>query len=104
VEHDDLAGLLRALGHPVRIAIVKRLGDMREGSPVAFAEELDAPLATMSHHFRSLAHSGLIRLERTEQRRGALQHFYVLSPRGQETVGWLQTAPSESLSPRADGA
>jgi DNA-binding transcriptional ArsR family regulator len=93
VHHDDLAGLLRALGHPVRVAIVERLGDLGEGSPVAFAGALDAPLATVSHHFRSLADGGLIELGRTEQRRGALQHFYVLSPRGQAAVRWLRDAP-----------
>jgi DNA-binding transcriptional ArsR family regulator len=93
VDRDDLAGLLRALGHPVRVAVVERLGDLGEGSPVAFAEAIDAPLATVSHHFRSLAGGGLIRLERTEQRRGALEHFYVLSPRGQAAVGWLGNAP-----------
>lgn len=94
VEHDELAALCRALGHPVRIAIVERLGQTGEGSPVAFAETSGAPLATVSHHFRALASTGLIELERTRQRRGALEHFYVLSARGQGALHWLGIAPS----------
>jgi DNA-binding transcriptional ArsR family regulator len=89
VNHEDIAGLFRALGHPIRLAIVERLGETGEGSPGAFAEAFGAPLATVSHHFRSLAGTGMIGLTRTEARRGALEHYYVLSARGRTALGWL---------------
>jgi DNA-binding transcriptional ArsR family regulator len=86
VGHDDLAGLLRALGHPVRVASVERLGEAGEGSPVAFAEAFEAPLATVSFHFRALDGTGLIELARTEPRRRAIEHFYMLSVCGRAAV------------------
>jgi DNA-binding transcriptional ArsR family regulator len=93
VDRDELADLLSALGNPMRIAIVQRLGEGGEGSPSAVANVFEAPLGTVSHHFRALADAGLIELVRTEPRRGAVEHFYVLSGRGRGAWGWLQGAP-----------
>jgi DNA-binding transcriptional ArsR family regulator len=47
-----------------------------EASPVELARLLDQPLATVSHHIRVLRDAGSIELTRTEQRRGAIEHYY----------------------------
>jgi DNA-binding transcriptional ArsR family regulator len=67
--------LARALSHPTRRRILFILSD-RVASPRELAEATGVPLGRLSHHVRSLARSGLIELERTEQRRGAIEHFY----------------------------
>lgn len=53
-----LAGVLYALGDPVRLEIVKRLADKGELT----CSELDCAIAksTMSHHFRLLREAGVI--------------------------------------------
>ncbi len=44
--------------------------------------ELDEPkLGNVSYHVRALLDDGLVELVRTEQRRGALAHFYRASPK-----------------------
>jgi DNA-binding transcriptional ArsR family regulator len=69
-------GLIKALAHPLRWRILESLADRVEASPVELARLLDQPLATVSHHVRVLRDVGSIQLTRTEQRRGALEHFY----------------------------
>ena len=65
----------KALTHPLRVSILGILEE-RTASPREISEELDAPLGVVSYHVRQLARSGLARLERTRQRRGALEHYY----------------------------
>lgn len=65
----------KALSHPLRAAILQRLGQRVE-SPGALAEELGAPLGVVSYHVRMLRDYGMVELVRTEPRRGALQHYY----------------------------
>ena len=96
MDHDelvDLADLLRSVGHPTRIAILEHVDEVGEVSPRAFTRSHRTPLATASHHVRILAQAGLTQLIRTEPRRGAVEHFYVLSDRGKAVLRWLQTAP-----------
>ncbi|MEN3283644.1 MAG: hypothetical protein V7607_4784 [Solirubrobacteraceae bacterium] len=69
-------GLIKALAHPLRWRILESLADRVEASPVELARLLDQPLATVSHHVRVLRDVGSIALTRTEQRRGALEHYY----------------------------
>jgi DNA-binding transcriptional ArsR family regulator len=69
-------GLIKALAHPLRWRIVETLVERGESSPVELARLLDQPLATVSHHIRVLRDLGLIELTRTEQRRGAIEHYY----------------------------
>jgi DNA-binding transcriptional ArsR family regulator len=68
--------LIKALAHPLRWRILESLADRVEASPVELARLLDQPLATVSHHVRVLRDVGSIELTRTEQRRGALEHYY----------------------------
>ena len=62
---EEAAELLRALAHPVRLCIVRRL--MREGScNVGYMQDcLDAPQSTVSQHLGKLRQAGLIRGERS---------------------------------------
>jgi DNA-binding transcriptional ArsR family regulator len=69
-------GLIKALAHPLRWRIVELLVERGEASPVELARLLDQPLATVSHHVRVLRDLRSIELTRTEQRRGAIEHYY----------------------------
>src|SRR6266540_3002743 len=69
-------GLIKALAHPLRWQIVTSLVERGEASPVELARMLDQPLATVSHHVRVLRDLRTIELTRTEQRRGAIEHYY----------------------------
>src|SRR3954452_2121235 len=69
------ARIAKALAHPLRAQILKRLGE-RVASPGELAAELGAPLGVVSYHVRMLREYECVELVRTEPRRGALQHFY----------------------------
>lgn len=67
-----------ALSHEVRRNIIRL--SLERGTPLSPLETallLDKPLSSVSYHFRTLAECGVIRLIRTEPRRGSLAHFYV---------------------------
>jgi predicted transcriptional regulator len=66
----------------------------RTASPREIADELDAPLGVVSYHVRQLARLGLAKLERTRQRRGALEHYYSAQQRPVVTSEAWATVPS----------
>jgi DNA-binding transcriptional ArsR family regulator len=70
------AGVLKALGHPLRMRLLTFVTERGEASPVETSRALDVPLATVSHHTRVLRDLGYIELSRTEPRRGATEHYY----------------------------
>ena len=87
--HDEMATILRALAHPLRLQVLEALGEGRL-SPAEFAATRGtASVSAISPHFRKLARAGLIELSSTEPRRGALMHYYRLTKSGRETVKWL---------------
>jgi DNA-binding transcriptional ArsR family regulator len=67
--------LVKALAHPLRISILRVL-QTRVASPSEIAAEIEAPLGNVSYHVRVLERAGLLKLERTRQRRGAIEHYY----------------------------
>jgi DNA-binding transcriptional ArsR family regulator len=67
--------LVKALAHPLRVNILRVL-QSRVASPSEIATELSAPLGNVSYHVRVLERAGLLKLERTRQRRGAIEHYY----------------------------
>jgi DNA-binding transcriptional ArsR family regulator len=69
-------GLLKALGHPLRLQILDTIVNTDEVSPVDLSRELDVPVATVSRHIRILRDLGYLELTRTVPRRGAVQHYY----------------------------
>lgn len=63
IHHPDrkdisLAGVLYALGDPVRLEIVKRLAE--KGELPCAALEVPAPKSTLSHHFKILREAGVL--------------------------------------------
>jgi DNA-binding transcriptional ArsR family regulator len=67
--------LIKALAHPLRWRILQAL-NLRVASPSELAGELGAPLPNIAYHVKVLAQNDAIELVKTEQVRGALEHFY----------------------------
>lgn len=67
--------LVKALTHPLRWQILEVL-NRGVNSPREIAEEIGAKLGDVGYHVRRLHELGVIELVRTEQRRGAIKHFY----------------------------
>ncbi len=89
VDIDD-PRLVKALAHPIRMKILNIL-DERTATPKELAEVLGLPLENVSYHVRTLKDFGFIKLERTRQVRGAVEHHYKLA--GRPRVGnklWAQ--------------
>jgi ArsR family transcriptional regulator len=57
---DRLAAMLKALGHPVRLEIVRSLADSGDRQCIDLTREVDLAQSTVSEHLRVLKESGLI--------------------------------------------
>jgi DNA-binding transcriptional ArsR family regulator len=68
--------VVKALGHPTRVRILRILRDRELASPVELSAELDIPLGTIGYHVRRLEQLGFIELARRTPRRGATEHHY----------------------------
>jgi len=66
---------MKALSHPLRVRMLTLL-NQKVSSPSELAEELDEPLGNVSYHMRFLADLNMVKLVRTEPRRGAVEHYY----------------------------
>jgi DNA-binding transcriptional ArsR family regulator len=67
--------LVKALGHPVRAEALTIL-NTRVASPNEIAKELGLPVGNVSYHVNELEKLGCVELVRTEQRRGATEHYF----------------------------
>jgi DNA-binding transcriptional ArsR family regulator len=87
-EVDRIAASFRALAHPTRLRILDALRDFDRLSPseVRRRAELKIALGTVSHHMRELRAHGLVAPAGTRAVRGALEHFYKLSPQGRRLL------------------
>lgn len=63
------------MNHPLRLKLLGILSE-RVASPNELAEITEERLGTVSYHVRVLADNDCAILERTAQRRGAVEHFY----------------------------
>jgi DNA-binding transcriptional ArsR family regulator len=72
--------LVRALSHPIRVNILEALQG-RVGSPSELAKEMDESLGVVSYHTNTLVECGCLELVHTKPRRGALEHFFGVTPR-----------------------
>ena len=81
VDIDD-PRVVKALAHPVRMKILGIL-DQRTATPKELANALGLPLENVSYHVRTLKDFGFIKLEKTRQVRGAVEHHYKLAARPQ---------------------
>ncbi len=70
--------MVKAFAHPLRLEILRRLGD--RASPTELARQMGAPLGSVSYHVRVLADMGALRLVHQAPRRGAIEHYYALTP------------------------
>ncbi len=75
ITHLNDVNLVRALAHPLRARVLGILEE-RRASPRELADELQAPLGTVSYHVRTLAQLKLIKLVKKTPRRGAIEHHY----------------------------
>ena len=67
--------LVKSLAHELRAEILAILNE-RMASPNELAKELDEGLSQVSYHVKVLKDYGVIRLIKTEPRRGAVEHYY----------------------------
>lgn len=77
-KQDKNTAVAKALSHPIRRKILRAMaGDANGGlSPAILSEELKTPLGTVAYHVRLLFEDGILKLVKTEPRRGAVEHFY----------------------------
>jgi DNA-binding transcriptional ArsR family regulator len=83
-----LASTFGGLAHPTRLLILEALRDGQPMSPKQLSGHVTPPtsLANVAHHTRELAGMGALARAGTRPVRGAVEHFYRLSPRGRELV------------------
>ncbi|HEY5815575.1 MAG TPA: winged helix-turn-helix domain-containing protein [Solirubrobacterales bacterium] len=67
--------LIKSLAHELRAEILAILNE-RMASPNELSKELDEGLSQVSYHVKVLKDYGVIRLVKTEPRRGAVEHYY----------------------------
>jgi DNA-binding transcriptional ArsR family regulator len=67
--------MAKVLAHPLRQDILIVLNE-RVASPREISDKLGEPLANVAYHVRTLRDNDLIELAKTEQRRGAVEHYY----------------------------
>lgn len=75
------ADWLAALGHPVRLTILRHFLSTGTATPSEIAEAHRLPLGTTSYHVRFLSKRRILRLAGRTQRRGASVHHYQLADR-----------------------
>lgn len=91
-ENDPTQALLDALKHPLRRALLHRyVVAEAPTSPKYLAHSMRQPLSSVSYHVRELAKLGAVELVEEEQRRGSVEHFYVVTPLVTESV-WALAA------------
>jgi DNA-binding transcriptional ArsR family regulator len=73
---DVLRRLSKTLGHPLRVKIMNALERDGVASPNELSAKLGEPLSDVAYHTRALRDLGVLEEVRTEQRRGATEHFY----------------------------
>jgi DNA-binding transcriptional ArsR family regulator len=85
---DQVASAFRGLAHPTRLQILEAIDGQAAVSPSQLSERISpaTPLANVAYHTRELASLGLLRPAGRRPVRGALEHFYRLSPEGQEMI------------------
>ncbi len=75
MEHDDAADRLKALGHPVRLAIVRALAERSRCCCSDVCSGLPLAQSTVSQHLKVLKEAGLVSF-----RRDGVRSSYVLNP------------------------
>lgn len=85
---------MRVLGHRGRVKILSILNE-RVASPKELEQMVDEGLSQISYHIRVLREEGFIEQDRTEQRRGAIEHYYRATQRALLPAdAWKNLSPS----------
>jgi DNA-binding MarR family transcriptional regulator len=82
----DWEQIAEGLVHPTRMAVLREIDRMEEASPRRLADVLDESISNIAYHVRALHRAQLLREARTAPRRGAVEHFYRLTPRAKRQV------------------
>ena len=94
--------LVKSLAHELRAEILAILNE-RMASPNELAKELDEGLSQVSYHVKVLKDYEVIRLVKTEPRRGAVEHYYRATSRAFLTDrDWHQLPKSAREAMSAD--
>jgi len=72
--------LVRALSHPIRLAILQALQG-RIASPAELSREIDRRPGVVSYHTSTLLRCGCLELVHRCGRRGAIENFFAVAPR-----------------------
>ena len=83
--------LVKAGGHHLRQRILARL-DEGVASPSEMAKEFEESLPLVSYHVRILLQLGCVGLVREGRRRGAIEHYYALTPAGERVIATFASA------------
>jgi len=83
--------LIHALNHPARRQILRHLHERGESSPSEIADSVVFSLSGLSFHARVLSELEVIGCTRTQQGRGALEHFYTSNVAGSDLVAAILT-------------
>ena len=75
----QVTDIAKALGHPLRLELLRALRDRRVISPVEFSKEKGERLGNVSYHVRALFDLGVIAEAGMIPRRGAMEHRYSLT-------------------------
>lgn len=75
----------KAGAHPLRLSILTELQG-KSLSPNRIAGTLDEPLGNVSYHVKTLLEFDMVQLDKTEPRRGAVEHYYSVTPAGERLL------------------
>jgi DNA-binding transcriptional ArsR family regulator len=91
---ERVATAFRGLAHPTRLQILAALHPDLVLSPTQLLGQVkpDTGLANVAYHTRELATLGLLDPAGQRPARGALEHFYRLSPRGRRLIELVERA------------
>jgi DNA-binding transcriptional ArsR family regulator len=78
--------LLSALSHPLRISIMREAGEPFSPKQLSDRWGGEVSLQLIAYHVRLLAEAGLLKLESTRPRRGAVEHFYKAAPKASKRL------------------
>jgi DNA-binding transcriptional ArsR family regulator len=92
---------MKALSHPIRMRALVALSE-KVASPSDLARELDEPIGVLSYHVRQLLELDCVELVKTEQRRGATEHYYRATTRAIFDDGW-ERLPKEARTALSSG-
>jgi DNA-binding transcriptional ArsR family regulator len=84
--------LFRGLNHPVRRFILGHLLEEPLGPAAVQRRHPEYTLSQIAHHFRVLSEHGLVILDHTRPRRGALEHIYRLAHEHEDRVRAILSA------------